>query len=61
MYDPYTELAHAIVLRAVEDYRMTEDPEQVRGLEAFFASDWFSFLTNLDGRAVLQKLREEKR
>lgn len=61
MNEPYTELAHAIVLRAVEDYRMAEEPVQVRSLESFFESEWFFFLSNLDGRAVLKKLREEKR
>ena len=61
MNEPYIELAHAIVMRAVEDYRMAEEPDRVRSLETFFKSEWFFFLSNLDGRAILNKLREEKR
>ncbi len=58
--DPYERLANAIVLRAVEDYRMTEDRWELRQLEGFFLSGWFSTLTNADGSVILKKLREEK-
>lgn len=28
--------------------------------EAFFRSDWFAALTNIDGEALLRKLQEEE-
>ena len=58
--DPYENLANAIIMRAVEDYRLAEDRRTLKEIEGFFLSDWFSVLTNLDGAALLQKLREEK-
>ncbi len=58
--DPYENLANAIILRAVEDYRLAEDRRTLKEIEDFFLSDWFSVLTSLDGAALLQKLREEK-
>ena len=58
--DPYEELANAIVLRAVKDYRMAKSPDQKKKLEEFFLSDWYKVLTSLDGAMLLQKLKEEK-
>ena len=31
--DPYQELANAIVLQAVKDYRMTDDEQELREIE----------------------------
>lgn len=63
-------LAHAIILQAVRDYRdvskiLKKYPKHELSLkmqeeiEDFFLSDWFTVLTKLDGEALLEKLREE--
>ena len=57
--DPYQELANAIVLQAVKDYRMTDDEQELREIERFFRSGWFETLCDLDGRALIWKLRME--
>lgn len=57
---PYKSLANAIVLRAVADYRMTDDRMKLEEIERFFRSDFFSFLTSIDGETLFKKLREEK-
>ena len=58
----YEELANAIVLQAVNDYRFAskkkESAKQV-ALVQFFRSKWFAVLTNIDGRLLEQKLKEE--
>ena len=58
----YEELANAIVLQAVNDYRLArkkkESAKQV-ALVQFFRSKWFAMLTNIDGRLLEQKLKEE--
>jgi len=64
------ELANATVLQGVRDYRaarkrLNEKPDdreatkRVRECERFFRSGWFSVLTDLDGRLILRKLKEE--
>lgn len=63
-------LAHAIILQAVRDYRdvskiLKKYPKHELSLkmqeeiEDFFLSDWFTVLTKLDGEVLLEKLREE--
>ncbi len=59
--DPYQELANAIVLRAVEDYRLTDDEQELEEIERFFRSDWFSVLTKLDPDLLIQRLLKEKK
>ena len=59
--DPYENLANAIILRAVEDYRLTDNEEELEEIEAFFRSDWFAILTRLDPDLLIKKLRKEKR
>ena len=70
--DSYTELAKAIVLQAVHDYRSTlnlnrKNPNNRKALpeameyERFFRSGWYMLLTNLDGDLLIDKLREETR
>lgn len=54
----YEELANAIVLRAVEDWR-TGGYEQRKEVERFFFSDRFSTLTKLNPNALLEKLMRE--
>lgn len=68
--DPFENLANAIILQAVVDYRhavrrIKSDPEndlakdRIRDVEKFFRSWWFAQLTNLDGELLLERLRKE--
>ena len=68
--DPYENLANAIIMQAVKDYRAAKkklkkrptnkDAElMVIDTEKFFRSDWFTALTNVDGEVILRKLQEE--
>ncbi len=70
MIDPHEKLANAIIMQAVKDYRAAKkklkkqptnkDAElMVLDTEKFFCSDWFTALTNVDGRVLLRKLQEE--
>lgn len=71
MTDPWESLANAIILQAVKDYRearkkhrkrpKNEDAKlMISDCEAFFRSDWFRDLTELDGEMLLRKLQEEE-
>lgn len=68
---PYENLANAIILRAVEDYRealrdLEVNPRYslalrtVSDVERFFRSGWFSALTSLDGVVLMKKLQKER-
>ena len=72
--DNYQELANAIVLNAVDSYRVNyakalrlrtkrkrdwEIEKEVRECELFFLSDWFEALCSLDGCKLLKTLQEE--
>lgn len=70
MMDPYENLAQAIVLAAVKDYRkalhtLKHHPKSKPATkmkeecEDFFLSDWFCELTKLDGAELLRRLKEE--
>ena len=66
----YENLANAIILQAVRDYRTAlkclkanprnkatyADKDEV---ERFFRSDWFSVLTSVDGEMLIRSLQEE--
>ena len=56
----WQDLANAVVLQAVEDYRMSEDPRDREEIEGFFRSDWFKVLTRLDPEELIAGLRKEK-
>lgn len=71
MTDPWESLANAIILQAVKDYRearkklkkrpKNEDAKlMISDCEAFFRSDWYKALTDVDGEMLIRKLREEK-
>ena len=71
MTDPWENLANAIILQAVKDYRearkkhkkrpKNEDAKlMISDCEAFFRSDWFKALTELDDEMLLRKLQEEE-
>ena len=69
--DPYENLANAIVLQAVKDWRAArkklkkrpkneEAKLMVKDCEDFFRSDWFTALTDVNGEVLLRKLQEEE-
>ena len=58
--NPYEELANAIVLQAVKDYRLHDDEQELASIERFFRSGWFSTLTSIDPEMLISKLRKEK-
>lgn len=66
----YENLANAIVLLAVEDYRrvlrrLSEKPNDRSALstkqhvETFFRSAWFSTLTSLNCEVLIEQLKDE--
>ena len=58
--DPYEELANAIVLQSVKDYRMTDDEKELEEIARFFRSGWFGVLTKVDSDLLIKQLRKEK-
>jgi len=72
MSDPYENLANAIVLQAVKDYRDALKRLKKKSgnkasmadaleCERFFRSGWYKALTSVDGEYLINKLREEAR
>ena len=70
MNGPYEELANAIVMQAVKDWRKAvktlkkrprhEPSKQMKeDCERFFRSQWFEDLTDVDGSFILRKLKQE--
>lgn len=68
--DGFSNLAEAIILQAVKDYRdalrtLKKYPYSIEAnkiksnVERFFRSRWYSELTNIDGKMLIKKLREE--
>ena len=60
MDTPYENLANAIVLQAVKDYRLHDDEKELVSIERFFRSGWFSTLTSINPEMLISKLRKEK-
>lgn len=61
-YEPYHALINAIILQAVKDYRTALDDENTSGIaecERFFRSDWFTFLTAVDGEIIIRQVKRE--
>lgn len=59
--NPYEELANAIILQAVKDYRLTNDERELQEIERFFRSGWFGVLSKVNPEFLIQSLRKEKR
>ena len=67
-YDPYEEIANAIVIQACEDYKKAylrhlrgngkeKRTERILAdLECFFRSDWYKTLTEIDGEQLMERL-----
>lgn len=58
--NPFEELANAIVIQAVKDYRLHDDEPTLNEIERFFRSDWFATLTKIDPESLIKNLRKEK-
>ena len=70
MIDPYEDLANAIVLLTVKDYRNAlkklmkhprhESAKRTKAeVERFLRSDWYRELTAVEPEILLRKLKEE--
>jgi hypothetical protein len=68
--EPYENLANAVILQAVRDYRTTlkalrMNPRskaaqtEKESIERFFRSQWYQALTTVDGEMLIRKLNEE--
>ena len=66
--NPYEELANAIIIQAVKDYRTAlrkkcsshkSDDYKIKECEKFFRSEWYRILTKVDGEMLIRKLQEE--
>jgi hypothetical protein len=68
--DGWEALANAIILQAAEDYReartllhtnsrLRKPRSVIKEVEQFFHSDWFTWLTSLDGEMLLERLKKE--
>lgn len=60
--DGYELLAEAIILQAVKDYRKAMKKKsygQVRVINKFFRSDFFSVLSTINPELLIQKLNAE--
>ncbi|MBE6738292.1 MAG: hypothetical protein E7566_06545 [Ruminococcaceae bacterium] len=69
-YDPYEQLANAIVKQAVTYYKNAHKTLKIRPKDrdamyttkeviAFFRSDYFKVLTSIDPELLISKLRKE--
>lgn len=58
--NPYEELANAIILQAVKDYRLTDNERELQEIERFFRSGWFGVLSKVDPEFLIKELRKEK-
>jgi len=67
---PYEDLASAIILLAVKDWRsamsrLRKNPNNLSAqrtrndTERFFLSQWFGVLTQINGEELLRRLKEE--
>ena len=70
MTEPYQDLANAIILMAVKDYRdalkkLKKRPrygpaqDMKNEVERFFRSEWYRELTSVDGNVLIKKLQTE--
>ena len=55
--NPYYSLAGAIIITAVNDWRAVEETRNE--VEAFFRSDWFQQLSDIDPEELIEELRKE--
>jgi len=71
MNEFYEDLANAVIIQATKDWRqavrtLKKHPRYQPALltreecERFFLGEWFMQLTNVDGRMILRKLKQEE-
>ena len=70
-FDPYENLANAIIIQACKDfrraykrylrrYRSSDKPDtEFLELESFFRSDWYKTLTSVDGEYLMDRIKKE--
>lgn len=70
-FDPYENLANAIIIQACNDfrraykrylrrYRSSDKPDtELLELESFFRSDWYKTLTSVDGEYLMDRIKKE--
>lgn len=66
-YEPYENLANAIVILAAKDYRSALRREKkgrggtdtIRELERFFRSPWCEMLTDVSGEYLIERIRQQ--
>ena len=70
-FDPYENLANAIIIQACKDfrraykrylrrYRSSDKPDtELLKLESFFRSDWYKTLTSVDGEYLMDRIKKE--
>lgn len=59
--NPYEDLANAIILLAVKDYRLTDNERELQEIDRFFRSGWFGVLSKVDPEFLIKELQKEKR
>jgi hypothetical protein len=59
-YNGYKELANAIILQAVKDYRNRNYRSQRKRIKEFFRSEWYGILTDVNGEIIIQACTEER-
>ena len=71
LFDPYENLANAIIIQACKDfrraykrylrrYRSSDKPDtELLELESFFRSDWYKTLTSVDGEYLMDRIKKE--
>ena len=61
MSEGYVPLSAAIIERALLDYKqaLSEDEGTIRECERFLRSQWFAFLSDLDGEKLIVMMKEE--
>lgn len=66
--DGLENLANAIIVQAVKDYRKAlsgfssdgkSDTDVIAECERFFRSEWFRVLTNINGEYLITRIRKE--
>ena len=70
-FDPYENLANAIIIQACKDfrraykrylrrYRSSDKPDtELLELESFFRSDWYKTLTSVDAEYLMDRIKKE--
>jgi stress-induced morphogen len=60
--EAYENLANAIIIQAVKDYRTalkTKNADSKKHIECFFKSEHFKGLTNISGEQLIKALNKE--